>query len=363
MDTRISSPPAPRRAGWFADRPLMVKFGILVGVVALAFAGLVAAVLAGMSAVRSASTDLAALNEAEKLVLQLDTRASELKVDGYKALSRPDPAGQLSELADDIAAPEALLEELAGIELQGEAAATVADLESSYGEYTDAITVFVNAAVADQDDARVNWEDIQAANDLTDGAVSAAKEALAAESDAAQVRLDDAIGDAETRSAAVAVVAALAVLGLSVLTMRSITRPVQRVKESLDALAKGDLTVGTGVTSRDEVGAMAASLDTAQANLRAVLAAVADSATAVAASSEELSASSGQISASAEETSAQSGVVAGAAEEVSRSVQTVAAGAEQMGASIREIAANAAEASEVATRAVTAAATTTATVA
>ena len=43
------------------------------------------------------------------------------------------------------------------------------------------------------------------------------------------------------------------------------------------------------------------------------------------------------------------------AEEVSRSVQTVAAGAEQMGASIREIATNAAEASEVAARAVTAA--------
>ena len=44
--------------------------------------------------------------------------------------------------------------------------------------------------------------------------------------------------------------------------------------------------------------------------------------------------------------------MAGAAEEVSRSVQTVAAGAEQMGASIREIATNAAEASEVAARAV-----------
>ena len=46
-----------------------------------------------------------------------------------------------------------------------------------------------------------------------------------------------------------------------------------------------------------------------------------------------------------------------------RNVQTVAAGAEQMGASIREIASNAAEASEVAAKAVVAAETTTATVA
>ena len=45
--------------------------------------------------------------------------------------------------------------------------------------------------------------------------------------------------------------------------------------------------------------------------------------------------------------------MSGAAEEVRRNVQTVAAGAEQMGASIREIASNAAEASEVAARAVT----------
>ena len=44
-------------------------------------------------------------------------------------------------------------------------------------------------------------------------------------------------------------------------------------------------------------------------------------------------------------------------------MQTVAAGAEEMGASIREIASNAAEASQVADRAVAAAATTTATVA
>ena len=44
-------------------------------------------------------------------------------------------------------------------------------------------------------------------------------------------------------------------------------------------------------------------------------------------------------------------------------MQTVAAGADQMGASIREIASNAAEASDVAARAVSAAETTTATVA
>jgi methyl-accepting chemotaxis protein len=159
------------------------------------------------------------------------------------------------------------------------------------------------------------------------------------------------------------IIGALAVLGVAFMVARRITRPLGEVMSVATALAAGDLTRTTGVSQADEVGRTAAALDQAVGNLRDVMAGVVASADAVAASSEELSASSAQISASAEETSAQSGVVSSAAEEVSRSVQTVAAGAEQMGASIREIASNAAEASEVAARAVTAAETTTATVA
>ncbi|MGY1811322.1 methyl-accepting chemotaxis protein [Blastococcus sp. SYSU D00820] len=151
--------------------------------------------------------------------------------------------------------------------------------------------------------------------------------------------------------------------GLGWFVAAGISRSTRRVEEVTRALAAGDLTVTSGLTTDDELGRMGRALDGAVGELRAVMATVVASADAVAASSEELSASSAQISASAEETSAQSGVVSSAAEEVSRNVQTVAAGAEQMGASIREIATNAAEASEVAARAVTAAETTTATVA
>ncbi len=179
---------------------------------------------------------------------------------------------------------------------------------------------------------------------------------LRAEQEAAQ-------GRATALLVAVGVLAVL-LAGLCALVVgRSVVRPLRRVQALAGRLAAGDLREATGVRQRDEVGQVAAALDAAQEGLRSVMASVAESADAVAASSEELSASSAQISASAEETSAQSGVVAGAAEEVSRSVQTVAAGAEEMGASIREIASNAAEASAVAARAVTAAETTTATVA
>ena len=155
-----------------------------------------------------------------------------------------------------------------------------------------------------------------------------------------------------------AVVTALAILlGLLVafVVSRGIVRGIQGVRSGLERLAAGDLAVRLPVRGSDEVGQMAVALNSAASTMAATVGEIAASADAVAASAEELSASSAQISASAQETSAQAGVVSGAAEEVSRSVETVAAGAEQMGASIREIASNAAEASEVAARAVTAA--------
>ena len=363
MTASTSPPPSGRRAGWFADRPLSVKFGVLVGVVVLAFGGLLSVVVAGNSTVRDKTARLQDLADAETLVLQLDTRASELKVDGFKALVRDVASDQLPELADDIATPEALLQQLSTIELEGDAASAVADLESSFGDYTAAIQAFINGAVADQVGARAQWEAIQAANDLTDGAVGAAKDELAAARAAAESDLQDAVARSQDISLGVAAGALVAILAISWVISRSVTRPLQRVKLALQALAAGDLTASSEVTSKDEVGQMAGALESAQESLRAVMTDVAASAHAVAASSQELSASSAQISASAEETSAQSGVVSAAAEEVSRSVATVAAGAEQMGASIREISQNAAEASEVALRAVTAAESTTATVA
>jgi methyl-accepting chemotaxis protein len=152
-------------------------------------------------------------------------------------------------------------------------------------------------------------------------------------------------------------------LGIAFAVATAIGRDVAKVRAVATALAQGDLTRSSGLTSTDEVGLMGASLDEAMVRLRDVLGAVAGSADAVAASSEELSASSQQIAAGAEETSVQAGVVSAAAEEVSRNVQTVAAGSEQMGASIREIAHSANEAARVASQAVTAAETTNATVA
>jgi hypothetical protein len=166
-----------RPAGWFANRPLAMKFTILIGVVVLVLGAVITSVLVGASAVAVADRRLADLTRAGMLVLQLDSRASELKVDGYEAVVRKVPAEQLPELADDRAAPEGLLAGLAEIELTGEAAAT---------EFAEA--------------------DLAAATDQF-----------------------------QRRSIIITLVGLLAVLVISWATLRSIQRPVGQVAASLDA--------------------------------------------------------------------------------------------------------------------------------
>ncbi len=91
--------------------------------------------------------------------------------------------------------------------------------------------------------------------------------------------------------------------------------------------------------------------------------ATSQTANALAASAEELTAVSQQMTGNAEETAAQANVVSAASEQVSKNVATVASGAEQMQASIREIAKNANESARVAKNAVSVAQSTNVTVA
>ncbi|WP_217645270.1 methyl-accepting chemotaxis protein [Nocardioides terrae] len=170
----------------------------------------------------------------------------------------------------------------------------------------------------------------------------------------AKAAVDDADGRV-VRQFAILVVGLLLAIALSLVISRAIQRRIRSVQGALEAMAERDLTQPVGVTTKDEIGQMAAALERAQTNFREVMAGVVGSADAVAASAEELSASSVQIAAAAEETSVQAGVVADASERVSGNVQTVAAGSEQMDASIREIARNATEAARVASTAVSAA--------
>ena len=167
---------------------------------------------------------------------------------------------------------------------------------------------------------------------------------------------------ARTTVVVVLIVGALFALGLAWRAAKAIMRSVTAVSGLARALAGGDLTVRSGITSRDELGRMAGDLDAAMGTLRDTIVTLEQNAITLAGASEELAATSTQIATAAEQSSAQVGSVAQTADQVGFNIATIAASSEQMGAAIGEIAANASQAARVAADAVVLAGTTNATV-
>jgi len=163
---------------------------------------------------------------------------------------------------------------------------------------------------------------------------------------------DRLFGSSRRNTTLLVVVAVALAIGLGLLLARAIARPLKQAEQVLRAMAEGDLSRRLEVSSRDEVGRMAAALNQTVDRVRAAIQTIAGSARSLATAAEQLRAVSQQVGAGAEETSAQAGTVSAAAEEVSANIETVAAGAEQMGASIAEIARNASAAADVAASAV-----------
>ena len=138
----------------------------------------------------------------------------------------------------------------------------------------------------------------------------------------------DAYESGRTAMIVVLSIGVLLALGLALYAARSIVAPLRRVSVAIEAIAAGNLTATADVHTRDEIGVMAAALDAANARTRAAIGAVANTANTLAASSEELSASSASRSPPRAEETVGAGRrrVRPPPSEVSRNVQTVAAG-------------------------------------
>jgi methyl-accepting chemotaxis protein len=208
--------------------------------------------------------------------------------------------------------------------------------------------------------ARVKAHDLAAISaTFTDKMTPAETSALATITELFQAKVDDAAANraaavdtahhARQRSLLLAAAAVATVAGLAFAITRSITKPLQRTVETMGVAATGDLTARLALDTADELGDMGRALDGLLERLSDAMGRIADNATLLAGSSEELSAVGAQMASNAEETSAQTTVVSAAAEQVSANIGTVAAGAEELSASIREIAGHASDAAKVAT--------------
>ncbi|MDM7830570.1 methyl-accepting chemotaxis protein [Cellulomonas edaphi] len=351
-----------RRAAWFWDRPIAVKFTAAMLVLGGTFA-----VVGGIGA-------MSLVNSGRNLAEMSDLNTS---------LQRA-----FADLGVAQARSHLLLRQASTADAATRAQLLTASqwVDSVVETRSDVVETFPAAVTPQWKDFRTRWAAWTAFRDKTlvplaeagdtagfaaaaaaDGAADPdwAGRALAlasAQTDAQVIAIQEA-GQAEVRRmiwilGVAFVLAALVAGSLAAAVIRRIGRAVGSVATSLDAMAEGDLTVEAVSEQQDETGRMAASLRRAQEGLRATLTDVAHTARDVAESAQRLTGANAEVSDAAGETSAQAGVVAAAAEQVSRNVQAVAAGAEQMGASIREIAQNATDAAKVASQATVVAAST-----
>ncbi len=310
--------------------------------------------LSGQSRLSDITGQFIEARQVQAALFAMDTRASEIKVTALKALVGEDLDEQRAGLSEDAATVD---EQLAIIEansgnLDADARAAVDPLAGEFATYVDEIETLLATVGSDPATAKAQAGDIQAANDLTDEAIGNAMDAMDGYTAVLGAKQDDIESQTRLLTPVIAFVGIVVLLSASYAIARSITRPLRRSVDALEAFAEGDLSQRVPETSSAELGQLERALNHSVESVGQIVTAVSVSADAVAAASEQLSASSQQISAGAEETSTQAGLVAGASEEISRNVQTVAAGAEQMGASIREIAHSANEAARVASQAV-----------
>jgi len=147
-----------------------------------------------------------------------------------------------------------------------------------------------------------------------------------------------------SRDFAVILVVAMAIaLGFAFFLGRMMSRSLKALEQAASQIAEGDLRVEWAVTGKDEIGSLSASLHRMVRGLRLVVLQVHDTASGVAASSEELTASTEQSSQSAAQITQAAQELANGADQQNDKVQTTMATIQQVSAATEQIAATAQE--------------------
>ncbi|MEV6304653.1 methyl-accepting chemotaxis protein [Actinoplanes sp. NPDC051861] len=325
------------------------RLGAIVATGAVALGGMGAITLLGQNSLATQAEEMRSLEACLAAINHLNNRQSELKVDAYRAALGQDVTGDVKDdvessvsAADKVVAcglPTAMLEEFRGY-------------RPDFDAFNVFITDFVTKGVADPKSVIGEIDQIPEQNNKTDDELDALTEKV--EAAVAEQKAEMAATVADTRNTAIIVagVGLVLLVGLAVPMVRSILGPIRKLGEVIEALDGGDLTVRSGITSRDEIGTMAAGLDRSLDKLRDSMQTIAHDADSLAAASTELAAVSGEIASAVDNTDRQSSSASIEADEISRNVQTVAAGSEEMGLSIREISRNTSEAAQIAAVAV-----------
>ena len=297
--------PRPK-AAWWGDRGVRTKILAAVGAASVVAAGVGVMGLSALGASAETSntlyaSNIAGISAADDMMVTVGEARRLIR----DVLITPDPAAAQQALDQFTALEDTFHQQ---VEAYGESfptqekTALVADASNAFDQFVGVGTSVLGPLGLANDVPGFYTAMLAQATPLAQQVSDTLTEVRgmeAAEAQAAAAGAHDQYESQRTLALVLLLVGLALALGVGWFVARTIARDVAAVKAVTDALAEGDLTRDSGLTTRDELGQMGGSLDTAVVHLRELVASVAVSADAVAAFSEELSVSSAQISASA----------------------------------------------------------------
>ncbi|GLY15891.1 hypothetical protein Kisp01_29060 [Kineosporia sp. NBRC 101677] len=336
----------------FLDLPTWTKLTALVAASVLALLTCLALSAVTNRSSTATSRELRDLNDADAIVLQLNTVAGELKSQALSAILSSSPERQQQNLKDQAAVAADLINRLDALSLPEGSQAQIDRIKTVFTEYQEVVDRFAAGVIADPTTARLGWEQVGVDNYLVSAVTKNGRAYFAEQVDRADAAQRDTQRQDFLIMVAAVLVASLILVLIARFVVTSVTRPLIQVRRSVDAMAEGVLTVPADVHSRDEIGRMAEALDRARDQVRSMVTSVSASATTLAEAAGQMAATSSTMAASAQTSSGQAGEASVVAAGVSDNVATIAKGSEEMDTAIREIARNAGEAASVAVQAV-----------
>jgi methyl-accepting chemotaxis protein len=329
------------------------RLGLIVAAGAVALGGMAYITLDGQNLLAKQAQEMSGLEVCVAAINHLNNRQSELKVDAYRSALGEDVS---QDVIDDVASSTEAADAVDACDMPPALHDEFSSYRPDFVAFNEFITQFVTDGVADPKSVTSRLPEIPEANNKTDDQLDVLNEKLASAVADQKSDLADVIASTRNKSIITAICGLILLIGMSLPMVRSILRPIRELGAVIDALDRGDLTVRSGITSRDELGVMASGLDRSLDKLRTSMQTIAEDADKLATASNQLAGISAQIADAVDNTDRQSSSAASEADEISHNVQTVAAGSEEMGQSIREISRNTSEAAQIASIAVTEAA-------
>ncbi|WP_018963699.1 methyl-accepting chemotaxis protein [Coprothermobacter platensis] len=133
----------------------------------------------------------------------------------------------------------------------------------------------------------------------------------------------------------------LAIIFGIMISSNLITKPIEKLRTSVSAVAKGNLTSKVNINSKDEIGEMAQDINTMIQTLNEIMTTSVEAASRLSSAATNLAALTEETSASVEEVTAQSSEVAANAETTYHAIEDFGGGVEQVSQTAQSIASDA----------------------